>query len=51
MQSNFDLGLWVKNAGDEEYAVGGINVLDALGWSANVFGAPRTWGASVRYNF
>jgi iron complex outermembrane recepter protein len=51
MQSNFDLGLWVKNAGDEEYAVGGINVLDALGWSASVFGAPRTWGASVRYNF
>ena len=51
MQSNFDLAAWVKNGGDEEYAVGGLNVLTSLGWAAHVYGAPRTIGASLRYRF
>lgn len=50
-QSDFDLAVWGRNLGDEEYGVGGLNVLDSLGWASNVYGAPRTWGASVRYRF
>ena len=51
MQSNFDLALWVKNAGDEDYKVGGLTVLTSLGWAAFAYGAPRTVGASLRYRF
>ncbi len=51
MGSNFDFATYVNNATDEEYVVGGLNVLDSLGWAAFTYGAPRTIGASLRYQF
>lgn len=51
MGSNVDLSLFVKNASNEKYPVGGLSVLAALGLEAWNYGAPRTWGASLRYRF
>lgn len=51
MGSNFDLGIWVDNLRDEEYAVGGLTVEDSQGWATRVYGAPRTYGATVRWTF
>ena len=36
---------------DEEYVTGGLSVPDSLGWVAASYGAPRTYGASLRYRF
>lgn len=51
MGSRFDLGLYVDNATDEDYVVGGLNVIDILGLNASTYGPPRTFGAAVRYTF
>lgn len=51
MGSSFDLAAFVNNAADKEYAVGGLNVMETLGFAANAMGAPRTFGASLRYQF
>jgi len=51
MQSNFDMSLWLKNATDEEYVVGGLTVLSQLGEALYNYGAPRTYGLSITYNF
>lgn len=51
MQSSVDLSLFVKNASDEVYAIGGLTALDSLGLAAYNYGAPRTWGAELRYSF
>ena len=52
MGGDFDIGLFVNNATDEEYVVDGVIALDAqLGWSVHAFGPPRTYGAELRYNF
>lgn len=51
MGSNFALAAFVNNATDEEYQVGGLNVIDSLGIFSPSYGAPRTVGASLRYDF
>ncbi|GAB3102413.1 TonB-dependent receptor [Aestuariicella hydrocarbonica] len=51
MGSNFDFAAFVNNASDEEYQVGGLNVISSLGLFAPTYGAPRTVGASLRYQF
>jgi len=51
MGSEFDADLFVNNAFDEEYVVGGLNVIDSLGWVAETYGEPRTFGGSVKWNF
>lgn len=51
MGSNFDAALFINNAFDEEYITGGLSVPDSLGWVAASYGAPRTYGASLRYRF
>lgn len=51
MGSNFDLGIWVDNLRDEEYVVGGLTVEDSQGWASRVYGAPRTYGATLRWSF
>lgn len=51
MGSDFDLAAFINNATDEEYVMGGLNVLDSGGYAAYHYGDPRTIGASVRYNF
>ena len=51
MGSDFDAAVYVNNATDEEYVIGGLNVIDSLGTAAATYGEPRTIGASLRYNF
>ncbi|GAB3115266.1 TonB-dependent receptor [Aestuariicella hydrocarbonica] len=51
MGSGFDFAAYVNNAADEEYVLGGLNVLDSGGYGAYHYGAPRTVGASLHYNF
>lgn len=51
MGSSVDFAAFINNATDEEYVMGGLNVLDSGGYSAYHYGDPRTIGASVRYNF
>ena len=51
MGSNFDLGIWVDNLRDEEYVVGGLTVDVSQGWASRVYGAPRTYGATLRWSF
>lgn len=51
MGSNFDVSFYVKNAQDKRYGVGGLVVVDSLGVALLNYGEPRTYGASLRYNF
>ncbi|MYM61931.1 TonB-dependent receptor [Pseudomaricurvus sp. HS19] len=51
MGSDFDLAAYVNNATDEEYILGGLNVVDSGGYAGAMYGAPRTIGASLRYSF
>lgn len=49
--SAFDLAIFGKNLTDEKYAIGGIDLLEDLGLATRVYGAPRTWGVSLRYSY
>ncbi len=51
MGSNIDAAAFVNNAFDEDYVTGGLSVPEDLGIVANTYGPPRTFGASLRYNF
>jgi len=51
MGSNVDLSAYLKNASDKAYGVGGLNVLQDLGWVSRVYGAPRTYGVVATYRF
>lgn len=51
MGSTFDAAIYVDNATDEEYILGGLNVIESGGYAAYHYGAPRTYGASVKYSF
>ncbi len=46
-----DLAAYVNNLTDEEYVTGGLNVVDTLGYASSTYGAPRTYGASIEWNF
>ena len=42
----------MNNATDEEYLVDGIIGLNSsFGYSLHAFGAPRTYGVDLRYDF
>ena len=47
---SFRVSVWGKNLTDEEYRLFGID-FGTLGFSNAVFGAPRTYGVDVVYNF
>ena len=49
--SGADLAAWVKNANDTEYRTGGLNIINVVGWASYVYGPPKTYGLSLRYNF
>jgi hypothetical protein len=49
MGSSFDVAAFINNAFDAQYIVGGLSVLDSLSWVGQTCGAPRTYGASLRY--
>jgi iron complex outermembrane recepter protein len=51
MGSSFDVAAFINNAFDAQYIVGGLSVPDSLGWVGQTYGAPRTYGASLRYRF
>jgi iron complex outermembrane receptor protein len=51
MGSSFDVSAWINNAFDEEYATGGLTVPESLGWVGFSYGAPQTYGATLRYTF
>ncbi|WP_439133531.1 TonB-dependent receptor, partial [Pseudomaricurvus sp.] len=50
MGSNFDFAAYMNNVSDEQYVLGGLNVIDVF-YTGYTYGAPRTFGASVRYQF
>lgn len=50
MGSQFDVAAFVNNATDEDYVMGGLNVIDVF-YTGYTYGAPRTYGASMRYQF
>ncbi len=49
--SQLDFALYVDNATDEEYVIGGANIIDIVGINIASYGPPRTFGAALRYNF
>ncbi|MGJ8687381.1 MAG: TonB-dependent receptor [Spongiibacteraceae bacterium] len=48
---SYDIGLWVKNATDEEYDVYSINIQASFGFDYYMAGAPRTYGLEANYRF
>lgn len=51
MGSSFDVAAYVNNVTNEEYVLGGLNVIESGGYAAYHYGDPRTIGASVKYSF
>jgi iron complex outermembrane receptor protein len=51
MSSNLDIGLFVKNATDERYAVGGVALNATVGTTNYIYNEPRTYGIDFRYSF
>jgi iron complex outermembrane recepter protein len=50
--SNASLAVFMNNATDEEYVVDGIIGLNSsFGYSLHAYGAPRTYGVELRYDF
>jgi iron complex outermembrane recepter protein len=48
--SNLDVALWGKNLTDKEYAVN-ISDQPVFGFTASLYGDPRTYGMSLKYSF
>jgi iron complex outermembrane receptor protein len=46
-----EYALFVKNALDRVYLVGGLDLRSSLGWAHSYYGAPRTFGVEVTYRF
>lgn len=51
MGSKFDLAAFVTNATDEEYQVTALDLYNALGFTSAVYGEPRMYGVTLRYEF
>jgi iron complex outermembrane receptor protein len=49
--SPFDLGFFMTNATDEEYPMGGLPILNALGTSGLTYGPPRMYGVRLGMRF
>lgn len=49
--SQFGLGLWIRNAFNEKYYVGGLPLGLSLGVNSANVGRPRMYGAEVRFDF
>jgi len=49
--SGLDIAVYVENATDEEYVIGGANIIDIVGLNIATYGPPRTFGAALRYHF
>ena len=47
----FDLGVFIRNAFDDEYMVASGASGGRLGFETGIYGAPRMWGLEGRYSF
>lgn len=47
----FELAFWVRNAANKIYLANSFDVRDGLGTYLDIFGAPRTFGATVTMNW
>lgn len=47
----WQIAVWAKNLGDEEYRSAAQDLALALGFSEIVMGMPRTWGVEFEYRF
>lgn len=45
----FDLGVYVKNAADEDYILNSTDRTSSFGFDSRVYGDPRTFGFEIRY--
>lgn len=48
---NVDLGVYVKNATDEEYLLNTTDRTSRFGFDSRLYGDPRTYGVEIRYAF
>lgn len=51
MGSDLDLGVFVRNAADEEYSYVGLGLASALAFNSRTPQEPRTYGVELRYHF
>jgi len=51
MGTSADLGIFVNNVTDQVYKVGGNPLENLVGTDSSIYGAPRMFGAEVRYRF
>ncbi|MCY3624040.1 MAG: TonB-dependent receptor [Gammaproteobacteria bacterium] len=49
--SGADLALFVNNASDEEYRIANNPHYESLGFAITQYGEPKSWGASIRFDF
>lgn len=47
----FSLGVFVNNATNEVYKIGGVPIFSVLGTTSVLYNEPRTWGIQARYRF
>jgi outer membrane protein OmpA-like peptidoglycan-associated protein len=50
-KGSLDLAVFGRNLFDKKYRNFGIDFGSALGWAINTYGAPRTFGLELAYNF
>jgi iron complex outermembrane recepter protein len=51
MGTALDASLYVKNATDELYSLGGSDLYNTIGVVMHLYGEPRTYGVQLRYRF
>lgn len=51
MESNFDFAIYSNNVSNKKYQLSARSIVQEMGFIQSVEGAPRTFGASLRYSF
>jgi len=51
IKPNLVASLWARNVFDQNYAVGGVNVYDSLGYNFVYPGEPKTYGVELNVKF
>jgi len=50
-KGSLDLALFGRNIFDKKYRISGVDFGPSLGFATNAYGAPRTFGVQLTYNF